>query len=123
MRASNQIRSFAAKIASTQPAMAFDLMSLADKVAQDEQAQQEQQEQGQAQQGQKAQQKQGGQMPQALKEHAEKKKEEKEEKGEDQGQKKQAYQTLRSAVIRLASQNHQARIALQPVLHLIKQIG
>jgi hypothetical protein len=128
MRASTQIRSFAAKIANHQPSMAFDLMELADKVAQQEQGQQEQgqQEQGQPEQGQpeQGQQKQAGELPPALKEHMKKKEEAKGEKEEgEQGQQKQAYQTLRSAVIRLASENPQARIALQPILHTIKQIG
>ena len=52
-----------------------------------------------------------------------KKKEEKSDDDKEQGQKKQAYAALRHEVIRVASENLQARMALQPVLRLIKQIG
>ena len=116
MHASARIRSYAAKLASTQPHIAFDLMKLA---AEQDEAEQGQQDQGQQAQGQK---KQGGQLPPALKEHM-KKKEEKSDDDKEQGQKKQAYAALRHEVIRVASENPQARMALQPVLRLIKQIG
>lgn len=121
MHASARIRSYAAKLANTQPHIAFDLMKLA---AEQDEAEQEQQAQGEQDQGQQAQgqKKQGGQLPPALKEHM-KKKEEKSDDDKEQGQKKQAYAALRHEVIRVASENLQARMALQPVLRLIKQIG
>jgi hypothetical protein len=113
MLASARIRQYASKFASTQPEIAFDLIDLATKVADDEQAK----EQAQAEQ------KQAGEMPPQFKENAEKKKEEAEAKKDDQGQKQASYQALRSAVIRTAAANPAARTALQPVLQIIKQLG
>lgn len=105
MHSSARIRSYAAKIASTQPHIAFDLMKLAQEAEEAEKADEGQQKK-QAQQGQQAQQQ--------------------DDQGQDeqgQQQKKQAYVALRREVIRVASENPQARMALQPVLRLIKQIG
>jgi len=141
MLASARIRQYASKFATNQPEVAFDLLDLASKVAEDEQGQgskdQGQQDQGQKQaqegqgqgqekdQGQQAQQKQGGEMPPALKEHMEEKK--KEEGSKDQGQQdqgqKQAYAQLKAATIRIAAENPSVRPALLPALKLIKQLG
>ena len=128
MRASAQIRQYASKFANTNPEVAFDLLDLSAKIAQEEQEQSQQE----------GQQKQGGELPPGLKEHMEKK--EKEE-GQDQGQKqaqqgqqqqdseqgqegeKQAYTKLKSACISVATSNPQARQALLPVLKLIKSLG
>jgi hypothetical protein len=134
MRASALIRKYATKFASSNPEVAFDLLDLATKVAEDEQApaqEQEQQKQAQdqdqdqEQKGQGQQQKQGGEMPPALKEYMKKKKEKSGEKDEDQGQQqqKQAYAKLRSAVIHTAHQNPSVRQVLQPVLQIIKKLG
>lgn len=108
MHSSARIRSYAAKLASTQPHIAFDLMKLAQEAEEAEKAEKadEGQQKKQAQQGQQAQQQ--------------------DDQGQDeqgQQQKKQAYVALRREVIRVASENPQARMALQPVLRLIKQIG
>ena len=118
MRASTRIRQYASKFANTQPEVAFDLLDLASKVAEDEQAPKDEQ----AQEGQ---QKQGGELPPALKEHMEKKKEEggdKDQGQQDQGQ-KQAYSQLKAATIRIAAENPGVRQALLPALKLIKQLG
>jgi len=117
MRASTRIRQYATKFANTQPEVAFDLLDLASKVAEDEQAQAPKDEQ--AQDGQ---QKQGGELPPALKEHMEKKKEEGGD-DQDQGQQKQAYRQLRAATIKAANENPATRPALMPLLKLIKQLG
>lgn len=132
MRASARIRQYASKFATTQPEVAFDLLDLASKVAEDEKAdqggQQEQakqaQQEGQGQEKDQGQQKQGGELPPALKEHMEEKK--KEEGGDkDQGQQdqKQAYSQLKAATIRIAAENPGVRQALLPALKLIKQLG
>ena len=115
MRASTRIRQYASKFANTQPEVAFDLLDLASKVAEDEQAPKDEQ----AQEGQ---QKQGGELPPALKEHMEKKKEEGGDKDQDQGQ-KQAYSKLRAATIKAANENPATRSTLMPLLKLIKQLG
>lgn len=126
MRASARIRQYATKFANTNPEVAFDLLDLAGKVAEDEKAQdQGQQKQGQDQ-GQEAkdqgQQKQGGEMPPALKEHMEEKK--KEEGGDDQGQQKQgAYAQLKTTCLKVAKDNPNQRAALMPILRTIKQLG
>lgn len=130
MRASARIRQYATKFANDNPEVAFDLLDLAGKVAEDEKAQdqgQAQQKQGQDQgqeakdQGQ-AQQKQGGEMPPALKEHMEKKKE---EGGDDQGQgqQKQAYAQLKAACMKAAKDHPNQRAAFMPILRAIKQLG
>ena len=125
----------AAKIATSNPEIAFDLADLSVKIAQEEekkeekkddkdegkpfpgaakpfgkdaQQQEEPKEEAKDQQGQQKQAEQQGQQEPAEK---------------DQEQQKQAYQALRSACIRTAASNPQARAALTPVLQLIKQIG
>jgi len=134
MRASTRIRQYASKFATTQPEVAFDLLDLAGKVAEDEQKEAE------GQQAQDGQQKQGGEMPPALKKHMEekggdKKEDEGQDQGQqkqgqdqgegqqDQGQQKQAYAKLKAATIRLASENPALRQALLPALKLIRQLG
>ena len=114
MKASIEVRKFASTIADANPDVAYELVGLADRLAEDEQ---------QAQQSQQAQeQKQAGEMPPALKEHMEKKKE---EGGQDQGQEqqKQAYRLLKAAVLRVAQDNPMIRNPLMPVLQTIKQLG
>ena len=140
MLASARIRQYASKFASTQPEVAFDLLDLASKVAEDEQGQKDQgqKDQGQAKQAQddqgqkdqgakdQGQAKQGGELPPALKEHLEKKKEEAggDDKKDEQGQgQKQAYAQLKAATIRVANENPGVRSTLLPVLKLIKQLG
>jgi hypothetical protein len=99
MKASTQITAFAARIASTHPELAYDLIDLASKVA--------------------------GELPPALKEHMFKKKEDGGDKGqdEDQGQQKQAaaYQNLRALIIRTAAKHPEARQAFLPILSELKK--
>lgn len=136
MRASARIRQFAKKFATENPentGLAFDLLDLASKVAEDEKEAQGQDQGGQGQQKQgqdqgqeakdqgQAQQKQGGEMPPALKEHMEEKK--KEEGGDDQGQQKQAYTQLKAACLTAARNNPNQRAAYMPILRVIKQLG
>lgn len=92
MKASNEIRKLAAKYAAENATLAYDLMDLATRLAQDE----GQQDQGQQKQAQDQQQ--------------------------DQGQEKQAskYASLRSAVIQAAHKNPDARTAFLPVLQAVK---
>ena len=111
MQAANRIRAYAAKLASTEPHIAFDLMKLAQDAEEAEEQEAEEQGQGQKQQKKAQQKKQQGQGQQG------------DDEGDDKGQKKQAYVALRRAVVRVASVNPQARVVLQPVLQLIKQIG
>lgn len=113
MPASNEIRQYAAKIASVSPSVAFDLVALADKVAQQEADQQQAQQQKQAEQQDQAEQEKGQQKQAQQQDQAE----------QEAGQQKQAYTALRSAVIRTATANPVARQALQPVLKLIQQLG
>jgi hypothetical protein len=95
MKASNEIRKMAAKYAAQDASLAYDLMDLASKVAEDEGQDQDQGQQKQAQDDQTQQ---------------------------DQGQKQAAdkYAGLRSAVIKAASENPAARAAFIPVLQAIK---
>ena len=112
MQPSSILRKYAAQLAGHNPAMAFNLMATADQVEQAEQASGDQK------------QKAAGQMPPALKKHMEeKKKEEAGDDDDDAGQQKQAYVTLRSAVIRTASSTPEARKALMPILKVIQQLG
>jgi hypothetical protein len=98
MKASTEIRKLAAKYAAQDAPLAYDLMDLASKVAQDE---------GQDDQGQQQKQAQDDQQGQ-----------------QDQGQKQAAdkYAGLRSAVIQAASKNPEARAAFIPVLQAIKSL-
>jgi hypothetical protein len=116
MKASAQIRSFAARIASGNAQLAYDLLDLATKVAQDEQ------------QGEQAaqDQKEAGKIPPQFLEHMKKK----EDGGDDdkkddqgQGQKQAAYAALKSAVIKMAHANPHLRDAYLPLLQTIKSIG
>jgi hypothetical protein len=119
MKASSVIRQHALKLAGTNPAVSYELLELADKVAQEEQGEGDQ---GQGQE--QGQQKQGGQIPEAFKENIEKMKEKAKDKDDDKDEgKKEAYLKLRSACIRTASENPHLRPAMLPVLQLIKQIG
>lgn len=109
MKASAQIRSLAARYASVQPELAFDLIDLAVKIAEDEQQQAE---------APTEESKQAGLPPEFLEQQKSKK-----DDGEDEGQQKQAYQTLRSHVIHIAHANPHLREAYLPLLQAIKQIG
>ncbi len=120
MTASTEIRKYAAKLASANPSIAFDLMGLADKVAQQEKESDEQgggqtKQQKQAQQQADDSQQQGGKQ--------QKQAQQQDDAEQAPAQQKQAYTALRSAVIRTASANPVARQALGPVLRLIQQIG
>ena len=121
MKPSIRLRAFAQKFASDQPALAYDLIELADKFAEDEQADQAQQKQAQQDQQDQGQQKQGGEMPPALKKHMEEKAEGKGD--QDQGQDKQAYVALKTEVVKVAHENPAIRAALLPALKLIKAQG
>jgi hypothetical protein len=114
MKASTQVRKFAARVASTHPTLAYELIDLSTKLAQQE-------EEGQ----QAAQdQKQGGEVPPQFLEHMKKKEDDKgDEKKDDEGQEKQAYTALRSHVIRQAHANPHIREAYQPLLETIKRLG
>jgi hypothetical protein len=113
MKTAARIRQLAVKYASN-PALAYDLVELSDKIAQEEGQEPAQQDQ-----------KQGGQVPPQFLEHMKKKEDGKEEKKEDgqSQQKDAAYHGLRSAVIRLAHANPQLRAAYQPLLETIKKLG
>lgn len=116
MKPSQQLRAFAARVANTDPGLAYDLLDLSSKLAQDEQAP------AQDQQSQK----QGGEVPPQFLEHMKKKEEggDKADKEQGQGQQKDAaYKTLRSAVIRMAHANPQIRDAYLPLLETIKKLG
>ncbi len=121
MNASVQIRKFASDIATTHPEVAYDLVGLADHVAQDEQ-------QDQAQQSQE-QQKQAGQVPPQFLEHmkgkGDKKDDDKDKGEQDKEQQKQAaaYRSLKASVLTAAKANPGIRNALMPVLQTIKQLG
>jgi len=100
MKASDEIRSFAARIAGDHPELSFDLITLAEKVA--------------------------GQVPPQFLEHQKKKKKD-DDGDDDKEQKKEAsvaaakYQSLRSLVIRTAhTAGADARKAFQPVLEALK---
>lgn len=110
MRASAEIRKFATTIADTNPGVAFDLATLAFKLAEEEQ------DEGQGQ----AEQKQAGEIPEAFKEHMKKKDD---DKGQDEGQKQASYRTLKAAVIRAAQANPNARATFLPLLQTIKKLG
>jgi len=121
MSASAQVRKFATSIAASNPDVAYDLVGLADHLAQEEQQQAKEQQ---------AQQKQGGEVPPQFLEHQKKKEE---EKGQDHGQGQQseqqkqagalAYRTLKASVLNAAKLNPAIRNALHPVLQTIKQLG
>lgn len=115
MKASARIRSFAARYATSNSAVAYDLIDLSTKLAQDE----EQEAQGQEQ-------KQGGQVPPQFLEHMKGKKDDKKEEGQgqQQGQQKDAaYKELRSSVIKMAHANPHLREAYRPLLETIKKLG
>jgi hypothetical protein len=114
MKASAHIRQVAVRYAATNSAVAYDLLDLATKVA--EQEQEQEQEQAPAQE-----QKQGGQVPPQFLEHMKEKKDEKKDDG--QGQQKEAYTQLRAAVIKSAHTNPHLRDAYRPILELIKALG
>jgi len=109
MKASALIRQFAAKYASTNPVVAYDLVDLSTKLAE--------QEEQQGQQGQKQ-----AQLPPEFLEHQKGKKEDKDEQGQGQ-QKEAAYGQLRSAVIKMAHANPHLSEAYRPLLETIKKIG
>lgn len=112
MKASATIRAFAARAASTNPTLAYELVELAGKVAE--------QEQQDAVQDQK----QSGQVPPQFLEHMKKKEDGGEEKKDEaEGQQKQAYAALKSVVIKMAHANPHLREAYLPILQTIKQLG
>jgi hypothetical protein len=114
MKPSAIIRQFASKYASSNPVVAYDLVDLSMKVAE-----QEQQEESQGQQQKQA------QLPPEFLEHQKGKKEDGEKKDEQgQGQQKDAsYTQLRSAVIKMAAANPHLREAYRPLLETIKKLG
>jgi hypothetical protein len=115
MSASAEIRKFASNVATSHPDVAYDLVSLADRLAQDEQQSQQQSQE----------QKQAGEVPPQFKEHMKEKKEEGQDQGQGQEQQKQAssYRTLKAAVLNTAKANPAIRNALMPILQTIKQLG
>lgn len=106
MRASARIRQYASKFASENPEVAFDLLDLATKVAEDEQKDEKTQDEGQAPAPKTA--NQGQEQAQDPK---------------DEQNAKKAYLALKSACIRCVSENPESKQAFMPVLKLIKQIG
>lgn len=93
MKPSTRLSRIASMLADSDPSLAFEIADLAVKVAQQEKPEEE---------------------PKPA---------EKSQEQESQGQKQAAYATLRSAIIRTAHENSQARQALLPVLKLIQQLG
>ena len=106
MKPSAEIRAYAAKIASTNPEVAFDLANLSAKVAAQEEAKKDDDKE------EKEEDKKDGDkpFPGAAKPF-----------GKEAAQ--QAYASLRSTCIRVAHENPQIRAALIPILQTIKQIG
>jgi len=105
MFASSEIRRYAAKIANESPDVAFGLLALSDKIAQQEQEEQQ------------------AQAPQEQQKQAQEQQEQQEAPQAEAQQKQAAYTALRSAVIRTAGANPNARQALQGVLRLIQKLG
>lgn len=107
IKASHEIRQFAARAASADPALGYDLIDLADKLASEEKKESQQQEE---------------------KKQSQQQEEKKQAQGEEQEQAKQAsdktasdkFAQLRSAVIRTASSDP---AAFRPLLQLIKDLG
>jgi hypothetical protein len=124
MKASAHIRSFAAKYASTNPTVAYDLIDLSTKLAQQEEGQEQS---GQQQQQQATTQPLAGKVPPQFLEHMKGKKDDKKEEGgqgQQEGQQKEAsYTELRSAVIKMAHANPHLREAYRPLLETIKKLG
>lgn len=113
MKASVELRALATRVASSQPTLAYDILALSDKLAEQEQ---------QAEQAPAQEQKAAGLPPEFL--ENQKKKEDESKSDEGQGEQKQAsYQELRSHVIRLAHANPHLREAYKPLLVTIKQLG
>jgi hypothetical protein len=112
--ASVELRSYATRIASTHPEIAYDLVELSARLAADEQQeggqQQEQAQSGQQVQSQQQKQAQG---------------EEQSEEQAQEGQQKQAaaYRALRASLIQAVAQNPKLRAPLLPVLQILKQVG
>ena len=116
IKASALIRQVAVKYASSNPAVAYDLIDVSMKVAEQEQKE-EQEAQGQQKQAQ---------LPPEFLEQQKKKKEESEGKKEEQGQGQQkdaAFAQLKSAVIKMAQANPHLREAYRPLLETIKKLG
>lgn len=99
MKASHEVRRMAAKVANTNPGLAFDLTSLADRLAAKEQ---QSQDQDQDKEGQQDKQQQGQQQQ------------------KEAGDK---YTALKSLVIRTAASDSGAKKVLTPVLQKIKELG
>lgn len=116
--ASAQIRSFAARVAANHPELAYDLMDLASKVAQDEDKPKDKKEDDKED---------GKPFPGAAKPFGEKDAQEQQAEPEKETQEQQAkqadYKALRAAVIHTAAMNPQNRAAFAPVLNLIKKLG
>ena len=116
MSASFEIRKFASRVATTHPDVAYDLVDLADRVAQEEQQQAQTQEQEQ---------KQAGEVPPQFKEHMKEKKEEGQQGQGQEGQEQQkqaSYRKLRAAILTTAQANPAVQNALMPVFQAIKQL-
>lgn len=116
MSASVEIRKFASTVATSNPDVAYDLVSLADRLAQDEQQQSQQSQE----------QKQAGEVPPQFKEHMKEKKEEgqgQQDQGQEQQKQASSYRTLKAAILNTAKANPAIRNALLPVLQTIKQLG
>jgi hypothetical protein len=96
MKPSAQLTAIAARLAATNPEVAFDLVELSTKLA--------------------------GEVPPQFLEHMKGKDDKKDDKKDDEeGQKKEAsYQNLRALVIRTAAQHPEAREAFLPVLQALK---
>ena len=96
MKPSAQLTAIAARLAATNPEVAFDLVELSTKLA--------------------------GEVPPQFLEHMKGKDDKKDDKKDDEeGQKKEAsYQSLRALVIRTAAQHPEAREAFLPVLQALK---
>lgn len=101
MRASHEIRKFAAQAAETNPTLAYDLVELANKVAAQEKQENDDDDD-------------------------DKKSNQQEKKQNQQQQKKEAsdkFNQLRALVIRTAASNPAVRPALVPVLQAIKEMS
>jgi hypothetical protein len=115
MKGSVELRSYATRIASTHPEIAYDLVELSARLAADEQ-QEGGQQQEQAQGGQQQAQDQGQQQEQSGQQQGQ---------AQGDGQQKQAaaYRALRASLVQAVAQNPKLRAPLLPVLQILKQVG
>jgi hypothetical protein len=123
MKASVELRKLATKVSSENPKLAYEVMSLATRLAADED--EKKQAEGQQEQKQAANNHPDDCTCPICKNTKKEAAEQQAEAKDDEEQKKQAakYASLRSAVIRTAASDANAKQALLPVLQVIKTLG